>query len=143
LTRAFYFPVAGLEYDLKMTQDNRTYLLLAGDAVVIFVVAVVGFLSHSESPLVWVNRFLATWIPFTTAWIAAGIGLGLYADDDYSFGRLILAALLAAPLGALLRGLWLGTVVQTTFVLVMTGVLGLGMIVWRWIWSRIRSRTPA
>jgi hypothetical protein len=124
-----------------MRKQSQKYLLLAGDVLVVLVVAVLGFLSHNESPLALINRFLATWLPFTAAWVVAGYGLGLYPADRFSPGRLLLAALLAAPLGGLLRGLWLGNVIQTTFVLVMAAVLGLGMMGWRWAWSRLRIRS--
>jgi hypothetical protein len=126
-----------------MIKRSDSYLLLAGDAVVVFVVAVIGFLSHNESPLAMMNRFLASWIPFTAAWAAAAYGLGLYPAHQFFIPRLLLAAILAAPLGGLLRGLWLGSVIQTTFVLVMAGVLGMGMIMWRWAWSRLRSQSEA
>ena len=131
-----FFLDPGLEYDLNMTKPSNKTLLLGGDAIVVFVVAVIGFLSHNESPLALVNRFLASWFPFTAAWVLAAYGLGLYQPGRFSLARILLAAVLAAPFGAVLRGLWLGTVVQTTFVLVMAGVLGLGMILWRWVWSR-------
>jgi hypothetical protein len=127
-----------MEYDWQMAKLSNKYLLLVGDTVVVFVAAVIGFLSHSESPLALVNRFLASWIPFTFAWIVAGYGLDLYSTDRFSLSRLLLGAILAAPLGGLLRGLWLGTVIQTTFVFVMAAVLALGMIVWRWVWYRMR-----
>jgi hypothetical protein len=124
-----------------MTKRSLFIKQATGDAVVVFVVTLVGFLSHDESPLALVNRFLASWVPFTLAWILAAYPVGLYQDERSSLDRLIIAALLAAPLGAILRGLWLGTVVQTTFVLVMAGVLALGMILWRWAWPRLRDRS--
>ena len=126
----------------SMANKNSMHLQLAADAVVVFVVTLVGFLSHDESPLTLVNRFLASWFPFTVAWALAGYAAGLYQPGPYTIGRVLLASILAAPLGALMRGLWLGTVVQTTFVLVMMAVLGLGMILWGWGWPNLKNQGP-
>ena len=128
---------------LDMKNNSSLYVQLAGDAVVIFAVTLVGFLSHSESPLTVVNRFLATWVPFSLAWGLAAYASGLYRSGPFPIGRILLASILAAPLGALLRGLWLGAVIQATFVLVMAAVLGLGMILWRWGWPSMKNRRTA
>jgi hypothetical protein len=125
---------------LDMKNKSSLYGQLAGDAGVIFVATLVGFLSHNESPLTLVNRFLATWVPFSLAWGLAAYATGLYRSGPFSIGLILLASILAAPLGALLRGLWLGALIQTSFVLVMAAVLGLGMILWRWGWPSLKNR---
>lgn len=119
--------------------SRRNLYLVAGDIMVITLVAVIGFASHgtlgSSS-----GRLLATLIPFLMAWFAAAIPL--HATDSQAtqrqgLWRLVWAGVLAAPLGAWLRGLWLQAPVQTTFVFVMMAFIILGMIVWRLFYNYI------
>ncbi|OGO13254.1 MAG: hypothetical protein A2Y93_05285 [Chloroflexi bacterium RBG_13_68_17] len=57
--------------------------------------------------------------------------------------RPVLAALLAAPLGAMLRGLWLNAPVLPVFAVVMGAVLGAAMFAWRLLAAAfLRRRLP-
>lgn len=109
--------------------------LAAGDILVYLVATVLGFASHRELvPTAW-GRFLATLVSFTLAWFLISpwiLGRG-GPQERWStrLWRTVLAAVYAAPLGAWLRGLWIGVSVQVVFVAIMAAVTAGLMAVWR------------
>jgi hypothetical protein len=120
-------------------------ILLAGDLMVFVVATVLGFQRHGElAGSAW-ERMLATLIPFCAAWLLIAPWLGVYqttlAAQRGQLWRPPLAACLAAPLGAWLRGLWLGQPVLVIFVAVMAGVTAGLMLAWRLIFVEVRSRS--
>ena len=119
--------------------SHRDLFLVGGDILVITLVAVIGFASHGTLGSSG-GRLLATLIPFLVAWFATAIPL--HATDPQAIQgmgvwRPIWAGVLAAPLGAWLRGLWLQTPVQATFVFVMMAFLILGMLLWRLFYNYV------
>jgi hypothetical protein len=77
------------------------------------------------------------------AWLIVGIVVGTYRGKALYpparvLARTLLAALIAGPLGVIFRALWLGRPVMISFVLVATAVSGAFLVVWRFVWSRIR-----
>ena len=116
--------------------NRNLVVLLFGDAVAILVVTVMGFASHDLSP---VNpRIWATFIPMLAAWLLVAPWLGLYQSESIArpieVWRAGLAAVLAAPIAAVLRGLWLSALVVPVFALVLGAVAALGMMIWRFVW---------
>ena len=111
------------------------WVVILGDVLTYFVVTLIGFSSHDTLALGALARILATFIPFTAGWFLIAPWLGTFQasiiKDRIHLPRVLLAALLAAPMGAFLRGLWLGSPILPVFVLVMAGVSGLGIIIWR------------
>jgi hypothetical protein len=109
--------------------------LFAGDVAVYVVATVLGFANHDELTLAAWGRFAATLVSFTLAWflISPWIVEGIDPNGRAAAGlwRPALAALYAAPLGAWLRGLWIGTPIQIVFVAVMGAVTAVLMILWR------------
>lgn len=78
----------------------------------------VGFASHGEATA-W-GRMPSTWVPLVVAWTAAAYPLGLFTPAPRSAWprralHLLWAGLLAAPLAAWLRGLWLGAAIPPLF----------------------------
>ncbi|GIV63484.1 MAG: hypothetical protein KatS3mg045_0823 [Bellilinea sp.] len=119
-------------------------LLVLMDGIVLLLVTFVGFASHSSS--LADGRWLATFLPMLGGWLAAG-GLGGVFQPQISMDyrqlwRVLIAAGLAAPLGAVVRGLWLQNVVMPLFALVMMAVSAAGLLIWRlvWIWWTTRKR---
>lgn len=112
-------------------------LLIIGDILVIIIIAWIGFASHGTLGSSG-TRILATLIPFLAAWFASAFPLRAF-DPQVSQGkgiwRPLWAVILAAPLGAWLRGIWLQTPVQTTFVWVMVAFLMVGVFVWRLLYQ--------
>jgi hypothetical protein len=113
------------------------WILVIGDAAMYAVATLLGFWNHGELGSSMGERFLATLVPFAVAWFVTAPWLGAYRRDRTGslreLWRPALAAVLAAPLGGILRGLWLGGLVVPVFVLVMAGVTAVAVTVWRLI----------
>ena len=119
--------------------DRRTRILIAGDTLVILIVAGIGFASHGTLGSSG-NRLLATLIPFLAAWFGSAFplqALNPQATRGWGLWRPLWAVVLAAPFGAWLRGLWLQTPVLTLFVLVMVAFLSLGLLIWRLFYNYV------
>lgn len=102
----------------------------------VYVIATaLGFASHDELTLAAWGRFLATLVSFVVAWFLISPWIVKRVDRiSRSRARLwqpALAAIYAAPLGAWLRGLWIGAPIQIVFVAVMGAVTAALMAVWR------------
>jgi hypothetical protein len=121
--------------------------LAAGDAAVYLVATALGFATHRELSLEAAGRMLATWIPFAAAWFAVAPWLGLFRRGRMAglpyLGRVLGAALIAAPIGAWLRSLWLGSEVVGVFVLVMAAVTTGLMLIWRAMLGRALQEPTA
>jgi hypothetical protein len=127
---------------------KRRNILLGGDVLAFMVITLIGFANHEELDLRLAARILATWIPFCTAWFLIAPWLGLFhtpgAQGFVILCRTPLAALLAAPFGAWLRGLILHSPILPVFVLVMAGVSILTLTLWRFaIWGLYLRRTES
>ncbi len=110
-------------------------LLIIGDLVCILLANLAGFAFHRESSATAAGRFIATYFPFAASWLLASFLVGAYGGDPAQrwdrTARSLGATALAAPLGAVLRGVWLGTPVLPVFVAVMGSVVGGSILVWR------------
>lgn len=123
------------------------WVVVTFDIVVYLLVTFIGFNAHDSllgAPLL---RVLATFVPFTVSWFIAALCLGLFRIEIIRerkyLPRVLLAVILAAPLGATMRGFWLNSPILPVFVLVMTAVSGLGMLLWRGLLQFLLSRPPA
>ncbi len=120
-------------------------ILIFMDGIVLLSVTFIGFASHS-SPLAG-GRWLTTFLPMLAAWLMTAWVSGLYSPQistDYrQLWRVLIGAGLAAPLGAVLRGLWLESVVMPVFALVMMAVSAAGLLIWRFIWVLWTTRKQA
>lgn len=120
---------------------NRRFFatLVAGDFLALGLVTAVGFASHGTLATAG-SRMLSTLIPLIAAWAAAAPFLGAYnlerVVDLRQLWRPFWAMVLAGPLAAWLRGVWLGAPILPLFVLILTGVGVLGILIWRaaFIW---------
>lgn len=108
-------------------------ILMLGDAFALLLVTVLGFASHGEAGAVM--RMPSTLLPLALGWVAGAVPLGLYEvphwRDWRSLGRVLWAVVLAAPLAAWLRALWLHTAVLPVFVAVLGAFTALFMLLWR------------
>lgn len=125
-----------------MKQDVRIWLGI-GDFITLFLLTIVGFSSHQTLTTAgW--RFLATLLPLWVAWLLSAPLLGLYRQEVYASAHQLWKAswamLLAVPLAALLRGLWLNRPILPVFALVLTGSGMLGMLLWRFLFWFLIAR---
>ena len=122
-----------------MKKHTRLLLLLAGDALTIAILTVIGFTSHNETGLGFLPRMATTYLPLVVSWFVAGWGLGLFDpsinNHPRKSWRALLAALFTGPMAAILRGLLLGANVIPVFALVLSATTGLGMLIWRITWA--------
>ena len=114
---------------------KSTLVLIVGDAIVILLAVLLGLFFHQSEMTV---RLQYTFVPFLSAWLLAAWTLGLYSKP--SLLRVPLAAIFAAPLGAVVRAAWLGSTVIPIFAVVMAGVLTIGMLVWRTLFAFLVAR---
>jgi hypothetical protein len=118
--------------------------LILGDLVTLFLITVVGFASHQElGSAGW--RLLTTFVPLCVGWALSAPGLGLYRHDVYArpahIWKSLWGMLLAGPIAALLRGIWLNRPIIPVFGIVLTGSAMLGMFLWRLLfWLLIARR---
>jgi hypothetical protein len=130
-----------------LLERKRLTLLILGDLFVVLLTTLAGFANHGELQPAAFDRMAATFLPFAAAWLLVAPWLGCF-EARWTSGlahlwRPPLAALLAAPLGAVLRGLWLGAPVLPVFAVVMGAVLGAAMFVWRLLAAALlRRMTP-
>jgi hypothetical protein len=118
-------------------------VLLVGDIVTLSLVTIYGFARHSTLDTAGV-RMLATFIPLLAAWFLIAPYLGVFdlqrASEIRQVWRPAWAMLLAAPLFAFLRGLWLNAPIVPLFVLVMGGVGAVALLLWRIIYWKVFSQ---
>jgi hypothetical protein len=124
-------------------RHNRPEILIAGDLLVLALVTAYGFASHNElGSAGW--RMLTTFLPLLAGWLLAALPLGaldpLRASDLRQLWRPFWAMILAGPLAACLRGVWLETPIQPVFVVVLGGVSALALLAWRLVFWMLISR---
>lgn len=123
---------------------NLLIWLILGDLITLFLLTVVGFASHQELDTAgW--RLLTTFLPLCAAWALSAPQIGLYhpavITSPSQIWKSIWGMLLAGPLAALLRGVWLNRPILPVFALVLTASGMLGMLLWRLLfWWFIASR---
>lgn len=115
--------------------QSRPWVIVVGDGVIYLLITLLGFASHDTLLPEALNRILATFVPFFTAWFVVAYMLGLFSWDGIKDPRQLwrppLAAIIAASIGGIVRGLWLRSTILPLFILVMAGVTMVGMFIWR------------
>jgi len=117
--------------------------LFAGDVVVLILVTAFGFASHGTLGTAG-SRILATFIPLLIAWLLIAPHLGVFdpskAVDWRQLWRPFWAMVLAGPMAAFLRGVWLNAPIQPLFVVILGGVSALGLLAWRGLYYLVFGR---
>lgn len=126
-----------------MSKQKMT--LMAGDAVAVAIVTVIGFVTHGETGISFLPRMLAAFIPLTVAWFLVAPWLGLFQPEITSnpkqLWRPMLAMLFAGPLAAVLRGLILNAPIIPIFAVVLSATSAFGMLVWRCIYFLLNRKS--
>lgn len=129
---------------------NRIVLIL-GDWLVLLLFVFLGQRDHNMSGPGTLTSLLTTALSLAMPWTVAAFLLGAYRLEDNPtlgrwLGRVLTAWLVAAPLGLLLRALLRGQgTIAVPFMLVVMGLGGLFVLVWRGVyyWVADRRRRPA
>lgn len=123
---------------------RSVFTLIVGDVATLGLVTIAGFASHNELDSAgW--RMLTTFIPLVIAWLAITPHLRLFeaevAADARQLWRPFWGMILAGPLAAWIRGMWLNTPILPVFVLVLSGVSALALLAWRILyWIMLRGK---
>ena len=119
-------------------------ILYVGDTVAILFVTLIGFITHSETDLSFLRRFLAAFVPLTAAWFLLAPWFGLFVSDVISnpkqLWRPLLAMLFAAPLAVVVRGLILNAAILPIFAIVLAVTSAFGLAVWRGLYVFLKIR---
>jgi hypothetical protein len=122
---------------------NRLLLVL-GDILALFVTTLVGFITHRETDLSFLGRFLASFLPLTLAWFLLAPWFGLFEQEITSnpkqLWRPVLTMVFAAPLAVVIRGLVLNGAILPIFVVVLAATSALGIMIWRGIYSLLKRK---
>lgn len=107
--------------------------VVPGDVVVLIVLTIVGFASHST--LDETVRMIVTTAGVLVAWAIVAPWFGAFSAEAITrwngVWRVALAWAVAAPVAGFLRGLLLDLVVSPTFILVTIAVNGAALVAWR------------
>lgn len=119
-------------------------ILISGDILVIFIITLVGFASHSQLSLDLLPRMLTTFLPMLASWFLIAPLFGLFSSQITinlrQLWRPAYAMLLAAPLVGVLRAVMLNGIVLPLFVLILGASAALGMLLWRTAFLFIQRR---
>lgn len=129
----------------KSRNSSVPWVLVFGDGVAFLLVTLLGFARHEALQAGDWERIMATFVPFFFAWLATAPWLGVYnlvtVRNVRQIWRVPIAAIYSAPIGGLLRGLWLGSPVLPIFILIMAGVSAVLMFLWRAAYAQFIRET--
>jgi hypothetical protein len=132
------------ELSISYSRAIRPAILLVGDTLTLALVTVAGFASHQTLDTAGA-RMLTTFLPSLAAWLLVAPHLSVFDErrirSARSLWRPFWAMILAAPLAAWLRGVWLGTPIQPVFVAVLGGLSGLAILAWRGLYFLAASKS--
>ena len=118
---------------------NKKSILLLGDTLAIAALTFIGFATHGETDLSFIPRMGATFFPVLIGWFLIAPWFGLFDEQVSSnpklLWRVLLAMFFAAPLGTILRSALLHSAALPFFALVLGSTNGLGMLMWRGIFT--------
>jgi hypothetical protein len=116
-------------------------ILVLGDILAMTLVTFIGFATHGESGLSFLPRMAAAFFPLVAGWFLLAPWFGLFQDEVIRNARQLwrpaLAALFAAPLAAVLRGLILNAPIIPVFAVILGATSALGMVIWRGLYFHV------
>jgi hypothetical protein len=125
------------------TRKAQISILIIGDVITLALVTGFGFATHGTLGSAG-SRMLTTFVPLLLAWAAVAPFLGAYdserAGQASQLWRPFWAMILAAPLAAWLRAVWLNAPILWLFVLVLGGFSALGILAWRALYLLVFAR---
>ena len=125
------------------SRKTQIAILMIGDLITLALVTGLGFATHGTLGSAGF-RILTTFLPLLIAWAAVAPFLGVYdperALEARQLWRPFWAMVIAAPLAAWLRGVWLDAPILWIFVVVLGGFSALGILAWRAIYALVIAR---
>jgi hypothetical protein len=116
---------------------KKSYLLI-GDCFALFIITLIGFITHGEGNLSFLPRFLAAFVPITITWLILAPWFGLFQPEITSnskqLWRPVLAMIFSAPLAVVFRGLILNAAILPIFAIVFGATSAFGVVIWRGIY---------
>ena len=113
-------------------------ILIVGDILSLAVMTVIGFATHGEVGTSFIVRMGASFFPLLIGWWLSAPRFGLFHEQAASNPKLLwqvfAAMLLAAPFAVIVRAALLHSAGQPLFALVLGGMNGLGILVWRGVY---------
>ena len=129
-----------MPYNYPMKKNS----LIIGDILSLLITTLIGFLTHHESPVTVLPRFLAAFIPLTAVWFLLAPWLRLFQAEITSnpkqLWRVPVAMLFVSPLAVTMRGAILASDVKPMFVLVFGVTSALGLILWRGLYFLLKPK---
>lgn len=123
--------------------SRQQKILILGDILVLAAITVFGFASHGTAGSAGL-RMLSTFLPLLAAWFLLAPYLGVFdltrASDVRQVWRPFWAMILAAPLAAWMRGVWLDAPILWLFVVILGGFSALGLLAWRLLFALVVAR---
>ena len=122
----------------------KTSVLAIGDVLALFLTTLIGFITHGESNVSFIGRFLAAFVPLIFAWFLLAPWFGLFQQEITSnlrqLWRPVLAMAFAAPLAVVIRGLVLNAAILPIFAVVFGAIAALGLVIWRGLYVLLKIR---
>lgn len=126
-----------------LSRKAQISVLIIGDVITISLVTGFGFATHGTLSSAGA-RLLTTFVPLLLAWFAVAPFLGAYDPGRALLARQIWrpfwSMVLAGPLAAWLRAVWLNAPILWVFVLVLGGFSALGILAWRALYLLLFAR---
>lgn len=129
---------------VNITSHSFPWLLAAGDWLVLLLFVFIGQQDHSMTGAAATRSLLITTLSIGVPLTIVSLLLGGYRPDTAAglwswLGRVLIIWLIAAPLGLVIRALLRGqATIILVFMMVLLGLGGLFMLVWRaayWWWT--------
>jgi hypothetical protein len=118
-------------------------VLFFGDCITLGLVTILGFASHGTASTAG-GRMLTTLVPLLISWLLLAPHLGAFdlarIADLRQLWRPFWAMVLAGPMAAWMRGVWLNAPILPVFVVVLGGISALGLLAWRALYALVISR---
>lgn len=123
---------------------TKNKLLIIGDILIIAILTFIGFASHGEANVSFIPRMGTTFLPLLVGWFLITPWFGLFDEQVTSnpklLWRVLLAMLFVAPLASILRSALLHSAALPVFTLILGVTNGLGILMWRAIYTFIAKR---
>ncbi|MBI5945765.1 MAG: DUF3054 domain-containing protein [Chloroflexi bacterium] len=119
--------------------------LIIGDVIAIAILTVIGFATHGEVGISFLQRMGTTFFPLLLGWFICAPWFGLFNEQVTSnskmLWRIFPAMLFTAPLAVILRAALLNSSGIPLFALILGTTGALGMLVWRGGYLVIAKKT--